>query len=153
MVKVKLGDEVVQSKIKFKVRFDFRGEYKPGRFLFGGKSMEQSAQDTRDEQITLLKNIPLQGIYFEDYDISAEPYIIFDENLNERVAFAPAFLTVNADSIEDMVKFIMREEFRKLEIIEPPQMLITNKDLERILFKMNEEFKNQLLLFSKKIKK
>jgi len=153
MVKVKLGDEVVQSKIKFKARFDFKGEYKPGRFLFGGKSIEQSAQDTRDEQIALLKNIPLQGIYFEDYDISTDPYIVFDENLNEKVAYAPAFLTINADSIEDMVRFVMREEFRKLEVVEPSQMLITNKDLERILFKMSEEFKSQLILFSKKIKK
>ena len=25
MVKVKLGDEIVQSKIRFKVRFDFKG--------------------------------------------------------------------------------------------------------------------------------
>jgi hypothetical protein len=153
MVKVKLGDEVVQSKIKFKVRFDFKGEYKPGRFLFGGKSIEQAAQDARNEQVALLKNIPIQGIYFEDYDISAEPYIVFDENLNEKVAYAPAFLTINADSIEDMVRFVMREEFRKLEVEEPSQMLITNKDLERLLFKMSEEFKSQLVLFSKKIKK
>ena len=47
MVKVKLGDEIVQSKIRFKVRFDYRGEYKPGKFLFGGKPVEQVAQETR----------------------------------------------------------------------------------------------------------
>jgi hypothetical protein len=37
MVKVKLGDELIQSKIRFKVRFDFKGEYRPGRFF--GPSM------------------------------------------------------------------------------------------------------------------
>jgi hypothetical protein len=153
MVKVKLGDELVQSKIRFIVRFDFRGEYKPGRFLFGGKSVEQVAQETREEQIALLKNIPIQGVTFEDYDISAEPYVVFDDSLGEKVAYAPALLTINADSIEDMVRFVMREEFRKLEVLEPSQMVVTSKDLERILFKMNEELRSQLLLYSRKIKR
>ncbi|MGI6485723.1 MAG: hypothetical protein ACOX15_05280 [Tepidanaerobacteraceae bacterium] len=153
MVKVKLGDDVIQSKIKFKVRFDYRGEYKPGKFLFGGKSIDQSAQDTREEQIALLKNIPIQGVSFEDYDISQEPYTVFDDNVGEKVAYAPAFLTINADSIEDMIKFVMRPEFRTLEIIEPSQMIITNKDLEKVLFRMNEELKSQLLVLSKKIRR
>jgi len=153
MVKVKLGDDVIQSKILFRVRFDFRGEYKPGRFLFGGKPIEQVAEENREEQITLLKNIPLQGVAFKDYDISPEPYVVFDENLGERVAYAPAVITVHADSIEDMVRFIMREEFRKLEVIEPSQMYITNKDLERVLFKMNEELRRRLLIYSRNIKR
>jgi hypothetical protein len=153
MVKVKLGDDVIQSKIRFRVRFDYRGEYKPGKFLFGGKSIEQSAQDAREEQVTLLKNIPIQGVAFEDYDISQEPYIVFDDILGEKVAYAPAFLTINADSIEDMIKFVMRTEFRTLEVIEPTQMIVTNKDIEKVLFKMNEELKAQLLMFSKKIRR
>jgi len=153
MVKVRLGDEVVQSHIKFKVRFDFRGEYRPGKFLFGGKSMEQAAQEIREEQVSLLKNIPLQGIYVEDYDISPEPYVLFDENLGEKVAFAPAYITVIADSVEDIVKFVMREELRQLEIIEPAQMILTNKELERIMFKMSEELRKQLILYSKRIKR
>ncbi|AEE91492.1 conserved protein of unknown function [Tepidanaerobacter acetatoxydans Re1] len=153
MVKVKLGDDVIQSKIRFKVRFDFKGEYKPGRFLFGGKSVEQAAQDSREEQIALLKNIPVQGVSFIDYDISLEPYVVYDDAIGERVAYAPAEITLNADSVEDMIRFVMREEFRKLEILEPSQMLITNNDLEKILFKMNEELKNQLLILSRKIKR
>jgi hypothetical protein len=60
---------------------------------------------------------------------------------------------MHADSVEDMVRFVMREEFRKLEILEPSQMILTNNDLERILFRMNEELKNQLLLLSKRIKR
>jgi len=153
MVRVKLGDEIIQSHIKFKVRLDFRGEYKPGKFLFGGKSMEQVAQEIREEQVSLLKNIPLQGISLEDYDISPEPYVLFDENLGEKVAFAPAYITVIADSVEDMLRFIMREELRQIEIIEPSQMILTNKDLERVMFKMNEELRKQLVLLSKKIKR
>jgi len=153
MVKVKLGDEIVQSKIRFKVRFDYRGEYKPGKFLFGGKPVEQVAQETREEQLALLKNIPVQGISFIDCDISQEPYVVYDEALGEKVAYAPCEITMHADSIEDIIRFVMREEFRKLEILEPPQMFITNKDLERILFRMNEELKNQLMLLSRKIKR
>lgn len=153
MVKVKLGDEIVQSKIRFKVRFDYRGEYKPGKFLFGGKHVEQVAQETREEQLALLKNIPVQGISFIDCDISQEPYVVYDEALGEKVAYAPCEITMHADSIEDIIRFVMREEFRKLEILEPPQMFITNKDLERILFRMNEELKNQLMLLSRKIKR
>ncbi|TYP59871.1 hypothetical protein [Thermosediminibacter litoriperuensis] len=153
MVKVKLGDEVMQSKIKFRVRMDFKGEFKPGKFLFGGKPVEQVAQSVREEQVTLLRNIPIQGISFEDYDISAEPYVVYDDALGEKVAYAPAFLTINADSIEDMIRFVMREEFRKIEVLEPTQMIITNKDLEKILFKMGEELRSQLLLFARKLKK
>ena len=153
MVKVKLGDEIVQSKIRFKVRFDYRGEYKPGKFLFGGKPVEQVAQETREEQLALLKNIPVQGISFIDCDISQEPYVVYDEALGEKVAYAPCEITMHADSIEDIIRFVMREEFRKLEILEPPQMFITNKDLERILFRMSEELKNQLMLLSRKIKR
>jgi len=153
MVKVKLGDEIVQSKIKFRVRMDFKGEYKPGKFLFGGKPIEQVAQNVREEQIALLRNIPIQGITLEECDTSPEPYVIYDEALGEKVAYAPAFLTVNADSIEDVIRFVMREEFRKIEVLEPTQMIITNKDLEKILFKMGEELRSQLLLFARKLKK
>ena len=78
--------------------------------------------------------------------------MIFDEALNEKVAYAPAILTANADCIEDMIKFIMRKEFRKIEVLEPSYMEISNKDLEKILFQMNEVFKNQMLLFSRNIK-
>ena len=101
----------------------------------------------------MLKNIPVQGISFIDCDISQEPYVVYDEALGEKVAYAPCEITMHADSIEDIIRFVMREEFRKLEILEPPQMFITNKDLERILFRMNEELKNQLMLLSRKIKR
>ena len=153
MVKVKLGDDIVQSKIRFKVRLDFKGEHRPGRFLFGGKPLVQVAEEIREEQLALLKNIPIQGISFIDYDISLEPYVVYDEDSGEKVAYAPCEITLHADSVEDIVRFIMREEFRKLEILEPPQMLITSNDLERILFRMNEELRSQLLLLSRKIKR
>lgn len=153
MVKVKLGEDIIQSKIRFKVRFDFKADNKPRKFFFGGKSLEQAAQDAREEQIALLKNIPVQGVYFLDYDVSLEPYTIYDDLLGEKVAYAPVEITLNADSIEDIIRFVMREEFRKLEILEPPQMLITSNDLEKILFKMNEELKNRLMILDRKIKR
>ena len=153
MVRVKIGDELIQSKIRFKVRFDFKGEYRPGKFLFGGKSIEQAAQDSREQQIALLRNIPMQGAVIEDYDITLDPYMTYDEQLGERIAYAPALLTIISDSVEDMAMFVMRKEFRKLEILEPSQMMITNNDLERILFRMSEELRSQMRLYSKKIKR
>jgi hypothetical protein len=35
----------------------------------------------------------------------------------------------------------MREEFRKVEVLEPQQILLTKHDIERFLFKMNEELR------------
>ena len=110
MVKVKLGDDILQSKIRFKVRFDFKGEYKPGRFLFGGKSVEQVAEESRRTNIFAEKHSCSRN-FFIDYDISSEPYVIYDESLGEKVAYAPAEITLHADSVEDIIRFVMREEF------------------------------------------
>lgn len=153
MVRVKIGDELVQSKIRFRVRFDFKGEYRPGKFLFGGKPIELAAQENREEQVALLRNLPIQGAAIEDYDITLDPYITQDDQLGERIAYAPALLTIMADTVEDMVRFVTREEFRKLEILEPSQMMITSNDLERMLFCMSEELRRQMIIYSKKIKR
>ena len=117
MVRVKIGDDLVQSRIRFKVRFDFKGEYKPGKFLFGGKPVEQAAEDNREQQVSLMRNLPIQGASIEDYDISLNPYITTDDPLGEGIAYAPAMLTVPADSVEEMEKFVTSEEFRKLAIL------------------------------------
>jgi hypothetical protein len=33
----------------------------------------------------------------------------------------------------------MKEEFRKIEIVEPEQLILTKYDMERLLFRVNEE--------------
>jgi hypothetical protein len=139
MVKIKIGDELIQSNLTVVIRLDYKGVVKPSRFLFGSKNTEKAAEENREQKVTLLRNIPLQGIKIADIDVSADIYMVMDEKLGEEIAYAPVTLTVHADTLEDIIKFIMKEEFRKIEIIEPEQLILTKHDMERLLFRVNEE--------------
>ncbi|MDW7674521.1 MAG: hypothetical protein SCK28_08315 [Bacillota bacterium] len=139
MVKIKVGDEIVQSNITVKIRLDYKGINKPSRFLFGTKNTEKVAEEIREQKVALLRNVPLQGINIVDIDLSADIYTVMDEKLGDEVAYAPVSLTLHADTLEDVVRFILKEEFRKIEIVEPDNMLLTKSDMERLLFKMNQE--------------
>src|SRR5690554_3110638 len=99
---------VENNRIKFRVRFDYRGKPKPARFFFGGRKTEDVAQEIREHQVTLWRNLPLQGIYVEGIDLG-EIYNLYDEELDDEVAFAPLELIVYADTLEDLLRFIMRE--------------------------------------------
>lgn len=131
------------SKLKFKVRFDYKGKPKPARFFFGGKKTESVAHDYREQQVQLWRNVPLQGINVEDMDLG-EIYNVFDEEINEEIAYAPLELVVSADSLEDLLRFIIREEFRRIEILEPQSILLNNREIERLLFKINEHLQNRI---------
>lgn len=136
--------EKIDKPIKVKVRLDFKGTGKPGRFLFGGKSQEKSAEDTREQQVALFRNVPIQGIYIEDIDVSIDVFTVFDDALNGEVAYAPVILTIYADTLEDIIPFIAREEFRKIEILEPQNFSLSRQDTERLLFKIHQQFKRQI---------
>ena len=125
------------SRIKFKVRFDYRGKPKPARFFFGGRKTEDVAQEIREHQVTLWRNLPLQGINVEGIDLG-EIYNLYDEELDDEVAFAPLELIVYADTLEELLRFIMRHEFRRIEIMEPSTLVLNNKDVEKLLFRINE---------------
>ncbi len=142
MVNTIIGNEIQKSSIKAKIRLDYKGINKPGKFFFGGKSTDQAAEEMRDQQVALLRNVPLQGIRVEDVDMSLDLYSIYDEVQNVQISYAPVVLTVVADSLEDIVKFVAREEFRKVEIIEPDNMVSTKIDIERILFRLSEEMRS-----------
>lgn len=143
MVKVKVrDDEYLNQPIRFRVRLDYKGTIKPGKLFFGGKNTERVAEETREQQVALLRNIPVQGVFIEDIDMSAETYTILDDVYNREIAFAPVTLQVSADSLQDVIRFIAREEFRKIEIIEPDEISLSSFELERILFKISEEFTN-----------
>ena len=141
MVKVLVGDEIVQRPMKAKIRLDYKGESKPGRFLFGGKNVEDVAELVREQKVALLRNVPVQGIQIEDIDMSAEVYVVQDEISGHSIAFAPVQITVNCDSMEDLGKFIVAEEFRKIEILEPEQMYYSRVEFERFLYKISQEIK------------
>jgi len=89
----------------------------------------------------MLRNVPLQGINIEEVDMSADVYTVFDEIVNAQVAYAPVVLTITADSLEDIVRFIAKEEFRKIELLEPDNILMHRTDIERFLFRVSEELR------------
>ena len=150
MVKTRVDDELINIPIKVRIRLDYKGVNKPGKFFFGGKNTEDVAEEVRSQQVGMLRNVPLQGISIEDVDLSREVYSVYDEIINAQVAFAPVVLTVSADSLEDVVRFIAREEFRKIEIIEPDYMVLSKIDIERVLFRVSEELRGYRVLLERK---
>ena len=150
MVRTSIGDEVVNTAVRVKIRLDYKGVQKPGKFFFGGKSTEEVAEEVRDQQVQMLRNVPMQSIAIEEVDMSSDVYIVFDEFINAQIAYAPVILTVTADSLEDIIRFIAREEFRKIEIIEPENVVLNKVDIERVLFKVSEELRNCRMLIERK---
>ena len=150
MVKTRVGDEMVNATIRVRIRLDYKGVQKPGKFFFGGKNTDEVAEEMREQHVAMLRNVPLQGITITEVDMSGDVYTVFDEFINAQVAFAPVVLTITADSLEDVVRFIAREEFRKVEILEPDNIFMNKIDIERILFKVSEELRGYRLLLEKK---
>jgi hypothetical protein len=126
--------------LKMRLRFDYRGEKSGG--LFGRKNSENVAEDKREHVAALLRNVPRRGITIEEIDINHEVYTILDEETGNQAAYAPLEILVKADRIEDIMEFIMRPEFRRIEVLQPQEILLTDQDIERMLYKVNEELHN-----------
>jgi hypothetical protein len=139
-----VGDMNEDREIKARIRLDFRGQARPGRFLFGGKPVDKAAEEAREQQVALLRNVPIQGVHIEDIDMSAEVYTVWDDVTNNEIAYAPVILTLRAENLEDLLRFIAREDFRKIEVIEPGRVVLSRQDMERLLFKINGELKNSI---------
>jgi hypothetical protein len=126
------------SEIKIKLRFDYPGHVKSGK-LFGNKNPEQQADDTRQHKVSMMRNVPIQGIRIEDIDMSQDIYSLIDDITGKKVAYAPVVITFFADNIEDAIKFVIKEEFRTVEILEPEELQLTKSDIEKLLFKVSME--------------
>ena len=150
MVKIKVGEEVIRSNLLVKIRLDYRGQTKPSRFLFNNKSTEKVAEEIREQKVAMLRNVPLQGVKITDIDLSADIYTVTDEKTGDDVAYAPVTISVHADTIEDLSKIILQEEFRKIEIVEPDHVILNKTELERLLFKMKDELSNYKELLERK---
>lgn len=130
-----------RSGILVKVRLDFKGTGRPGRFLFGGKNTDKAAEEAREQQVAIFRNVPLQGISIIDIDVSTDVYTVYDEITNSDTAYAPLVLTVKADALENVIRFITRDDFRKIEVLDPAYMSLTHADIERLFFRVHEEMK------------
>lgn len=129
-----------KGQLLVRIRMDFQGEAQP-KFLFGGKSGEKTAEEIREQKAALLRNVPYQGIVIEDIDLSLDVYQIYDEYLDNYVYYAPLIVTLWASSVEDLLRFVIKEEFRKIDILQPQEFTLTGHGLERLLFKISEEIK------------
>ncbi|NLI91727.1 MAG: hypothetical protein GX434_05820 [Peptococcaceae bacterium] len=146
MVKVRINDETVSAKLKFRIRLDFRAEEKSGRFLFGGKTSEAMAEAAREQQMGLLKHVPLQGISFEDFDAGMDIYLVKegDQRRRQEVAYAPLLITLKADHVEDIFPLLLRPEFKKIEALGPESIQIERLELERLLYSICKNFQQEL---------
>jgi hypothetical protein len=127
--------------IRLKIRLDFKGTAKPARFFFGGKAVEKIADEVREQNVAVFRNVPFQGIKIMDIDMGMDVYTVYDDVNNIETAYAPVILDVAADSMEDILKLIAREDFRKVEVISPGLVTMNKTDVERILFRVAEEIK------------
>lgn len=138
-----------QSPIRAKVRFDYRGKARPSRFFFGGKSTEEVAGELRQQQAALWRNVPLQGIRVDHIELG-EIYTVYDEDADDEVAFAPMELDVVTDSLDKLVRFAVREEFRRILIVEPDRITLSTQQMEHLFFQVNELVRTQVYLKAKK---
>ncbi len=126
------------SRLKFRIRYDYEGRSKSG-WHFGKKSCLEAAEDNRQKKVALMRNIPNQGIIIDEIEMGSEVYTIFDEYEETSISFAPVTFTLQADSLDSIIKYVMKEEFRTIEIIEPSEVSLSKLDLERLMRRVNEE--------------
>lgn len=144
MVKAKINDEIINTDLKLKIRFDYKAIAKQNRFLFNNKGIDKVADEIREQQAALFRNVPVQGIRVEDIDLTGDIYLMTDEVTGTEAAYAPIQLLVSADSLEDIIRFAMKEELRKIELLEPDSIVITKNEVEKLLFRMSEEVRNTI---------
>lgn len=139
------------GRLRFKARFDYVNRNKATRKLFSSRSQEQIAEEIRQHKVSMIRNVPIQGIFIEDIDMSLEVYAVIDEISGKELIYAPVVITFSADSLEDVIRFTMKEEFRTVEMLEPEELAFSRIELERILLRANETFSNYRQYLQRKI--
>lgn len=130
------------DRIRLRVRFDFAAESKPGKLFFGSRNTAENAEEIRQQKVTLLKNIPVQGINIEDIDMGHEIYSIIDDITNKSTYYAPVSILFTADTLDNAVKYTMKEGFRTIEIIDPKEIKLSQIETIRLIQNVNEEMLN-----------
>ncbi len=130
-------------RIKIRVRFDYRGLPRPARFFFGGRGAKEVAEELRQQQANMWRHVPIQGVKIEDIEF-LELYTVYDDLEETHAVYAPVELRATIDTLGDMLRFAIREEFRRVEFIDPESLTLTNRDLERLFFKFGETLQQRL---------
>lgn len=130
--------------VKAKIRFDFRAEAGPKKLFQRRPDIRETAKAVRAEQVALLRNLPFQGLSIEDLDYHYDVYVMPEYDRREEVAYAPVEMVVHADAIGDLAQLMLREEFRKIKVLEPKELALSNTDVERFLFQVAEEYHHEV---------
>jgi hypothetical protein len=128
----------MDRQYKFKIRLDYMSS-KPSKGFFSGKNAEDLAEDLRQNKVSSLRNVPIQGVIVEEIDMSQDVYVLHDDVTSRKQAFAPVTILLSADSVEDILPLVMLDEFRTVQVLEPKEWNLTHLHIEKILFKINEE--------------
>jgi hypothetical protein len=137
-------ESLTPAVIRAKVRFDYRGKARPSRFFFGGKRSEEAAEELRQQQAALWQNVPVQGIYVESIE-QGDIYAVYDEDADDEITFAPLEIVVRADSLSQLVRFAVRDEFRRIKILEPLLLNLSVQDMEQVFFQINGEARTHIM--------
>ena len=128
--------------MKAKIRFDYKAEPATSRrFFWQRQDIREQAKEIRAKNVSLLQNLPFQGLMVESLDLEQQVYVIEED---QEVAYAPVEMIVEADSIADLMPLTLREEFRKIKVLEPQALSLSNTDVERFLFRVSEEFRSEV---------
>lgn len=139
------------SILRLRVRFDFINSVRSKRTLFGGKSPEQAAEETRQHKVSLMRNVPIQGIAIEDIDMSQEIYSVYDEINGREMSYAPVIVTFNADSMEHAIKFAAKEELRVVQVLDPEELTLSSLEIERLMVTISGEMLDYKRFLERKV--
>lgn len=139
------------KRMRLKARFDYRGEEKQGRLFMRGKEGEQVAEEIREQKAILLRNMPIQGVRIEEINTDIEIYTVREENEKRDAAYAPIEFIMETDTIEDLIPLLLKEEFRKIEVVGPNEIVLGKHDVERIIYRINEEMRNYQLFLERRL--
>lgn len=151
MMKIRIGNELLTEHLRVRIRLDYRGESRSGRFFFGGKSKEQMAETIREQQVALLRNVPLQGVFIEEVDLSLDVYAVNEDGRRmHEVAYAPIILTLRIENLDDLLPLLIKPEFRKIDFLSPENISLHRLDMERLLFRLSQSFQQEIKLLEQK---
>jgi hypothetical protein len=128
--------------VKAKIRFDFKADTGKRRFFWQRRDLNKAARELREVKVSLLKSLPFQGLNMTEFDMEHDVYLVQNDEA-KTVAFAPVEMLVEADSFQDLTQLTLRTEFRKIKVLEPDNLLLSTNEMERFLFKVNEEFRSE----------
>lgn len=141
-MKVTLVNSKETTMLKCKLRFDIPGSNHTPKLFFGGNDSTALAKQNRLKEVNLLKNMPLQGITFEKISSDGEIYTVEEGNVT--TAYAPIEVILYANFIEDMVPLILKDSFRRIEILEPTEISLDKFQGERLLVRIVKEYNQKL---------